>query len=418
MVSKVRNVRLGVFSGGGCHHPNIAADGYGDLGARFVDLNGDGKVDMVFHRWVNGQYQQKGAYLNNGNGWTSAPQYTPPFHIAADGYGTLGARFVDLNGDGKIDLVFHRWINGQHQQKGAYLNNGNGWTSAPQYTPPFHIAADGYGDLGARFVDLNGDGKIDMVFHRWINGQHQQKGAYLNNGNGWTSAPQYAPPFHIAADGYGDLGARFVDLNGDGKIDMVFHRWINGQHQQKGAYLNNGNGWTSAPQYTPPFHIAADGYGDLGARFVDLNGDGKIDMVFHRWINGQHQQKGAYFNNGNGWTSAPQYAPPFHIAADGYGDLGARFVDLNGDGKIDMVFHRWINGQHQQKGAYLNNGNGWTSAPQYAPPFHIAADGYGGLGARFVDLNGDGKIDMVFHRWINGNLQQKGAFLNDACLPN
>jgi len=22
MVSKVRNVRLGVFSGGGCHHPN------------------------------------------------------------------------------------------------------------------------------------------------------------------------------------------------------------------------------------------------------------------------------------------------------------------------------------------------------------------------------------------------------------
>ena len=23
MVSKVRNVRLGVFSGGGCHHPNV-----------------------------------------------------------------------------------------------------------------------------------------------------------------------------------------------------------------------------------------------------------------------------------------------------------------------------------------------------------------------------------------------------------
>ena len=26
MVSKVRNVRLGVFSGGGCHHPNIDND--------------------------------------------------------------------------------------------------------------------------------------------------------------------------------------------------------------------------------------------------------------------------------------------------------------------------------------------------------------------------------------------------------
>ncbi|KAL5268821.1 hypothetical protein ACHWQZ_G002607 [Mnemiopsis leidyi] len=285
------------------------------------------------------------------------------------------------------------------------------WTEVSSYTPPFHIAADGYGDLGARFVDLNGDGKMDMVYHRWTNGNAQQ-GAYLNNGNGWTWAPQYTPPFHIAADGHGDLGARFVDLNGDGKMDMVYHRWINGNAQQKGAYLNNGNGWTLAPQYTPPFHIAADGHGDLGARFVDLNGDGKIDMVYYRWINGNAQQKGAYLNNGNGWTWAPQYIPAFHIAADGYGDLGARFVDVNGDGKMDMVYHRSINGNAQQKGAYLNNGNGWTWAPQYTPPFHIAADGYGDLGARFVDLNGDGKIDMVYYRWINGNAQQKGSYIS------
>ena len=28
MVSKVRNVRLGLFSGGGCHHPDIAEELY------------------------------------------------------------------------------------------------------------------------------------------------------------------------------------------------------------------------------------------------------------------------------------------------------------------------------------------------------------------------------------------------------
>ena len=31
--------------------------------------------------------------------------------------------------------------------------------------------------------------------------------------------------------------------------------------------------WLWAPQFTPPFHIAADGYGDLGAGFVDVNED-------------------------------------------------------------------------------------------------------------------------------------------------
>ena len=119
----------------------------------------------------------------------------------------------------------------------------------------------------------------------------------------WTWSSRYA--FYVAKSLHGDLEVRFIDLNGDGKIDMVYHRWINQHTQKKGAYLNNGNGWIWSPQYTPPFHISANGYRDLGARFVEVNDDNKIDMVYHRWINGHTQQRGAYVNNGNGWTWAP-----------------------------------------------------------------------------------------------------------------
>jgi len=42
--------------------------------------------------------------------------------------------------------------------------------------------------------------------------------------------------------------------------------------------------WQSVATFTPPFHIAADGHGDLGVRFVDVNNDGQLDLIYHRWI--------------------------------------------------------------------------------------------------------------------------------------
>jgi hypothetical protein len=54
------------------------------------------------------------------------------------------------------------------------------WVSESVFTPPYPIVVDGQGDRGVRFVDVNNDGRLDMVYHRWINKASQQKGAYIN----------------------------------------------------------------------------------------------------------------------------------------------------------------------------------------------------------------------------------------------
>ncbi|MBW8365838.1 MAG: FG-GAP-like repeat-containing protein [Rhizobium sp.] len=158
------------------------------------------------------------------------------------------------------------------------------WMNASNYKIPTHVAANGYGDLGTRFVDLNGDGLPDFVYSRWVNGTLNAT-TWLNTGNGWQDSSNYKMPIHIAADGYGDLGTRFVDLNGDGLPDFIYSRWVNGTLNAT-TWLNTGNGWQVSPTYKLPAQIAADGYGDQGARFEDLNGDGLPDFFYAVYVGG------------------------------------------------------------------------------------------------------------------------------------
>jgi len=65
-----------------------------------------------------------------------------------------------------------------------------------------------------------------------------QKGAYLASKTGWIVDHKNAPPTHLAADGLPDVGTRFVDIDGDGDEDFVYHRsgyplaaWANQSHK-------------------------------------------------------------------------------------------------------------------------------------------------------------------------------------------
>ncbi len=120
------------------------------------------------------------------------------------------------------------------------MNNGYQWVWTPEYIPPFQITADNVGDLGTKFVDINGDGLIDMVWHIFWNGR-TQKGAAINSGCGWKLDNAFSPPCNTANAGGKDSGARFVELNGDGIVDMVWNLKVSDNTCQKGATLGKMN---------------------------------------------------------------------------------------------------------------------------------------------------------------------------------
>ena len=387
------------------------------------DINGDGLTDLFHH--TEGNESGNRASINIGDGWQNDPTYVPPypyvgndFRGKADSQQFGASQFIDLNGDGLIDQVYHRKrINGVVDQS-AYLSNGTEWLPEPDYISPVILKIDRQHEQQAVFAELNGDGLPDLVFHRVLQDGNIDKGAYLNTGAGWQSVPEFAPPHRISQHDKSDRGVRFLDVNGDGLDDQVFH--LDGIDQ--GAYLNTGNGWISAPAFTPPHAITLDTRAEIGVRFIDVNGDGLVDQIFHR----KGIDQGAFLNTGAGWQSAPEYAPPYAISDDALQGLstigtGSRFIDVNGDGLVDQLYHQnKLNTSVTEgvKGAYTNTGSGWQSAPEYTPPFYIAkANNSSWIMARFLDFNGDGLDDFLhFYRksLLILNNDEAGAYSNAA----
>jgi len=95
----------------------------------------------------------------SGGGWRSVA-YRLPYALTVNGSSSTGAQFVDLNGDGRMDYIYSRYRSGG-LDSAAYLNTGTGWRRVA-YRLPYALTVNGSSPTGARFVDLNGDGRFGV----------------------------------------------------------------------------------------------------------------------------------------------------------------------------------------------------------------------------------------------------------------
>ncbi|MEP6654241.1 MAG: VCBS repeat-containing protein [Myxococcales bacterium] len=319
-----------------------------------VDVNGDGKLDLVATAFGDETGQGAGVHVLLGRGDGT--------FVAAVVYPLASARVIsagDLNGDGKPDLA----ISGASRQVEILLNKGDG-----TFTFAVPVSTQAAGER-IQLADLNGDRKADLV-----TSAYSGVNVFLNMGEG-TFGPGVsysAPSFTMNLPVSFGLG----DLNDDGRIDLV----VSVDHREPmGLFLNAGDG-TFGAAISLAYGVKVPVPRGIG--ITDMNGDGKADIVGVGSLSGGVS---IFLND-----RAGSFAPPlsFTTVTSLPTNMNGLVADFDGNGAPDLVIPTSTAGLNAGIGSVLllNDGTGALVKSSVALPPFMAAVG---------DLNGDGKPDLV-----------------------
>jgi hypothetical protein len=332
------------------------------------DVNGDGKVDLVA-----ALSDLASLSLGHGDGTFDNRKL-----FATNVPLPTALVLADLNGDGKLDLATTGSGVAVNLGSGVAVNlgNGDGTFQAP------HAYTTDAAPLGIAAIDLNGDGKLDLVT---FNRNAGNISVLIGQGDGTF-------PTHVEYAGGSTMDASttvppvVADLNGDGKLDIAMPDQF---AQAVALFLGNGDGTFQASQ------LVGVGSALQSPRAADLNGDGKVDLIAS--VRGQ-DKVALLLGNGGGTFQAPK------LLATGAQPLGTIAVDFNVDGKPDIV-------TADRSGSItvlLGNGDG-----TFQPKVSFSSDPERLKWVTAANLNGDGRPDLA--ATINVTIGTAGSlvFLND-----
>ncbi len=283
-------------------------------GATWGDYDGDGRLDLFVSGYVHYDLDH------------------PP---AASG--TTSVSFCQLR---KVPVMCGpRGLQGEPDH--LFHNNGDG-TFTDVSVKAGVSDPSAYFGFTAIFVDVNNDGKVDLM----VANDSEPNYLYINKGDGTFDDQSYFSGFALNGDGreIASMGLAVGDYMNDGGLDVLITDFGD---DDKALYHNDGTANFTDVSFKAGIVQEAIPFVGWGDGMFDYDNDGWKDLMMinghvypqvdgHPWGTTYAQRPLLFHNNHDGTF---EYVPP--VKGSGLAVLtpgrGAAFGDLFNDGKIDVV---------------------------------------------------------------------------------
>jgi hypothetical protein len=340
-------------------------------GCSVADFDNDGWPDLYV-----GNYGKNRLYRNNHDG-----TFTDVAEKAGVTLGNWspGSAWGDYDGDGRLDLYVTGYVHFDRDNlpiagtkavgyasclyRGANVNCGpRGLPGEPDHL--FHNNGDGtftdvtvkagvedkdkYYGFSTIFIDINGDGKPDLV----VGNDSEPNFLYINKGDGTFDDQSYVSGFALNKDGreIASMGIAPGDYENNGLVDFYVTDFGD---DYKVLFHNDGDVSFTDVSYKAGVAQTTIPFVGWGDGFLDYDNDGWLDLFE---ANGHVYPEVDQHDWGTTWAERPllfqnvpdgpkerrfQNVPA--VAGTGLADViparGAAFGDLFNDGKIDVIIN-------------------------------------------------------------------------------
>ncbi|MBZ0246395.1 MAG: FG-GAP-like repeat-containing protein [Cyclobacteriaceae bacterium] len=337
------------------------------------DLNGDGKVDLVYSDYNN----KRLTILPN----TSTTSYSLGTSIdLALASNPTWVLIEDMDADGKLDIISAN--SGYPYSFSIFRNIGSGGSYTFD-TRVDYTVQNGYSQLGLAAIDVNNDGRLEILIG---NSSSSSIEIFQNfHQSGIFTANSFKQTANILIPSFYPRNIVAIDLDGDSKNELL----VTGQGAQLKVFkYNGGNGMISSTKFEELLSVAA-GDGNENLQAADIDFDGKTDVI----VLDMNQGKILLYKN-NSSVGNVSLAPVVSIAVADPSDYARslKVTDLDADGKLDLLFASY--NSNQVKVLKNITTKGVIDASSYQAPVAFTLPDKV-VNVHAIDLNNDNRTDLV-----------------------